>query len=157
MNAPKKMKLEDLKPQPVDLFDCFDTETEDAIDWDALDVFFNVDAPNALSKAITLTRIVAEYKILEIETIDNNIILSYLNKMADDTNIVSASLRVMHDDYLKSKQKYKGHYDENAHMFALNIAHNMHEWLEHYENTIGQTIEDVVNYINGLTPTQIKI
>ena len=59
--------------------------------------------------------------------------------------------------YNINKQLYQNKYDENAHMFSLSISFSMQEWLEQYESTIAQSIEDVVNYINSVVPQEQSI
>ena len=146
MTDRNKMRLEDLQPQ-----------AQDPIDWNSLDQFFNVDAPQALGKTLLLTRLIEQLGVLNIEQVNNQTVISYLSKMATDTQQMSASLSNLVAQYNTNKQLYQGKYDENAHMFSLSISFSMQEWLEQYESTIAQSIEDVVNYINSVVPQEQSI
>ena len=140
------MSLQDLQPQ-----------MQDPIDWNSLDQFFNVDAPQALGKTLELTQVIKQLDVLNIEQVDNQTVMTYLTKMAKDTQQMSAGLSNMVATYNANKKMYQGKYDENAHMFSLSISFEMQEWLEQYESTIGQSIEDVVNYINSVVPQEKSI
>lgn len=142
MSNPRKMKLEDLK-----------MKEPDPIDWANSDEFFNINAPTALAKSLELTRVVQRTGILANPAVDSTLILSYLTKMKNDTTHMSQSLQNMHKDYQAKKVIYQGNYDENSHMYSLSLSFEIHDWLEQYENTIGQTINDVADYINSVQPT----
>ena len=146
MNKGNKMRLEDLQPR-----------IEDPINWNLLDQFFNLDAPQALSKTLLLTNVINKLNVLSVPEVDSTIVLSYLSKMATDTQQMSALLNTLRTKYDHNKKIYQGHYDENAHMFSLSISYDMQEWLEQYENTIAQSIDDVVTYINGVAPQENSI
>lgn len=141
MSNREKMSLDYLQPQQ-----------SDPINWAILDNFFNVDAPQALGSSLVLTKTIKELNVLEMANVDRTIVMSYLSNMAKDTKQMSDSLALMKQAYQVNKSKYQGKYDENAHMYSLSISHEMQEWLEQYENTIGQSIEDITNYINSVEP-----
>lgn len=145
MSDHKKMNLSDLQPKPVD-----------SVDWVTLDTFFNVDAPNALGSSLVLTRVITDLRVTELPEVDSGIVMSYLSKMAKDTEQMSNSLAQMRAEYEINKKRYQNKYDENSHMFSLALSHQMHEWLEQYESTIGQSIQDVTDYINSVSPTKIN-
>lgn len=146
MSSHQKMKLDELQPKAVDV-----------IDWNILDSFFYQDAPNALNKSLLLTNIIKQLDVLNIPEVDGKIVISYLSKMSKDTAEMSTLLASIRSDYDIKKQRYQGNYNENAHMYSLTVAHDMQDWLEQYENTIAQSIEDVVNYINSVVPADKTI
>lgn len=146
MSNRQKMKLEDLQPKPVD-----------HVNWNILDAFFYVDAPAALNKALMLTKMIKDLRITEMPEVDSNIVLSYLSKMSKDATEMSNSLVALRDAYAIKKQVYQGNYNEDSHMYSLSISHDMQEWLEQYESTIAQSINDVVDYINNTIPSDRNV
>lgn len=141
MSNHQKMQLGDLNPQ-----------TQDQVDWVTLDSFFNVDAPQALAQTLLLTQTIEQLKVMELPEINSTTLINYLSKMARDTEVMAHLLNAMRATYDANKTRYQGRYDENAHMFSISIAYEMQEWLEQYENTVGKSLVDVVEYINKVAP-----
>ena len=141
MSNHKKMNIADLQPA-----------VQDIIDWNTLDTFFNVDAPRALGSSLVLVNAVNALNVLELPSVDRNIVMSYLQKMTKDTQQMSNALANLRATYEMNKSRFKGKYDENAHMYSITVAFEMQEWLEQYESTIAQSITDVSDYIHSVSP-----
>lgn len=146
MENSKKMKLSDLQPREPD-----------RIDWDSLDEFFYKDAPAILSQPLILATVIKEKKLLEVEQIDSATVTSYLTGLTRDTDALSQSYVSMKSKYEMGRNQYKGNYDENAHMFSLQIAYEITEWTERYEDTMGQNFVAVIDYINSVLPEDSNI
>lgn len=142
MSNHRKMKLEDLK-----------MKEPDPIDWANTDNFFTNDAPCALAKSLELTCVVQNTGILSKVEVDSKVVLSYLTKMKNDTAHMSQSLQNMYEDYKVKKAMYQGNYNEDSHMYSLALSFEIVDWLEQYENTIGQSINDVSEYIDSVQST----
>lgn len=146
MNPNKKMKLSDLKPS-----------APDGVDWNTLDQFFLKDGPETLAQALVLTNIIQQSRILERPEIDSSVVIGYLTGMTNDTKTLSDLFAAMVAEYDISKSKYKGNYNEDAHMFSITVSYAMAEWVGQYEETVGQCIIDVIDYINSIVPNEFSI
>lgn len=146
MENSKKMNLSDLKSQVTD-----------PIDWNTLNAFFNVDAPTILAQPLILTNIIQQNNILAIPEVNTQTITNYLSGIVRDTESLSGSYHVMKQKYDAGYAEYFGNYNENAHMFSLSISHDMADWLEQYEDTVGQNFNAVIDYINSAVPVTNKI
>ena len=140
------MKLSDLQPQ-----------AQTGIDWNGLDSFFNVDAPNTLAHPLALTSIIKDTGILSAPGIDSSIVTNYLKGMAADVRELSLSFAEMKEKYNTGKLRYQNNYNEDAHMFVLTTSFDMTNWLEQYEDTVGKNFNDVIDYINSVVPDDIQI
>jgi hypothetical protein len=132
------------------------TET-DPIDWSILDCFFDVDAPSILAQPLILTNVIKQNNILQVPEVDVNIVTNYLSGIVKDTQTLSARYHVMKAKYDHGKAQYVNNYNEDAHMFSLSISHDMADWLEQYEETVGQNFNNVIDYINSVAPGDNKI
>lgn len=146
MNSNKKMKLSDLQ-----------FRQEDLVDWVTLDSFFYQDAPQTLSQALVLTNVIKETNVLAAPGIDSSVVTNYLSGMAADTRTLSQEFVTMKNDYEVNKTRYQGNYNEDSHMFSLSISFAMQNWLEHYEDTVGKSFHDLIDYINSIVPNENQI
>ena len=146
MDGSKKMNISDLQMKP-----------QDDINWEILDTFFNVDAPTALGAPLILTQLIRDGNLLAYPGMDSAIVTTYLSGMASDTTILSTELRALREEYYINKKKYQGNYNEDSHMYSLTTAFAMQEWLTTYEDTLGKSFNDLIDYINGVVPTANQI
>lgn len=146
MENSKKMQLSDLQQRQVD-----------RINWDSLDSFFNVDASRLMVQPLILSKIIEQNQILQVQEINSGTVLNYLSGMAADVQKLNNVFSELKAKYVAGKATYVNNYNEDAHMFSLSISHGMVEWLEQYEDTVGKNLNDVIDYMNSVLPSNDKI
>lgn len=146
MDNRKKMNIADLQQR-----------APDPINWNTLNMFFNSDAPTILAQPLILTNIIKQNNILAIPEVNAQTVTNYLSGIVRDTESLAGRYHAMKQKYDTGYAEYFGNYNENAHMFSLSISHDMADWLEQYEDTVGQNFNAVIDYINSVVPVNNKI
>lgn len=144
MSIQPKMRLSDLQMPPAD-----------PIDWAKLDSFFYQDAKTQLAHSLYLINIIKENNL--IQHVNTNVVMSYVAKLSSDTTMMSNELNQMTQSYEANKARYKNNYDENAHMYSLQVSFLMIEWLEKFENAVGVCFNDLIDYIVNNLPSDSEL
>lgn len=146
MDNSKKMKLSDLQQHEPD-----------PINWNELDSFYLKDAPCILAQPLILTNIIKQNNLLELPEIDSRTVTNYLSGIVRDNESLTSRYFMMKQKYDQGRAMYFGNYNEDSHMFSLSASHDMADWLEQYEETVGQNFNAVIDYINSAVPSENKI
>lgn len=136
MSNHKKMKISDLNPATRE------------VDYTDIDELMYQTCKEALSVAYVFSTIIINNKIIELEGIDPSKIVEFMRAIEKDQHILQEKYNEMVVRYEEGKKRNKTLDSEDYHMFMLSMGQEATDWLMTFQNTIGDNVNDTVEYIN---------
>lgn len=136
---PPKMRLDDLQHKRMD--------------WSQVDSLLNVECPALMSTPLNLVNTIQQTNVLANPNIEEKVVLQMLGKIKIDAESMASSYNVVKTSYLENKERFR--YEEDAFMFAIQLADSISNWTATYQDTVIKACDDVIEYINSkLSPEE---